>query len=408
MQDEIDGSASGYIVDSFEGISLEFTDVEILNTSENNIVARAKRYGRWWLLKGLNNQVANEVAYQQRLRKELELMMQLQHPHIVAAVGLEKVKGIGNCIVMEYIDGVTLNKWLQQNHSRKERRRIALEIVDAVKYIHSKGIVHRDLKPDNIIITTNGDNVKLIDFGLADTDSHAILKQPAGTIKYMSPEQLQTSVADVRNDIYSLGIIFKQMYLGYNTLLKKCLSPIEIRYQNIEELHEAIIKQNNHKNRCLIAFICFIIFLSFCTIIFQMTNMQKEFIFAKSQADSLKTIVNSLNDSIVRIKLAENAQAMYMQQKYLLLQNGKKTLDDKLSVIASDLKELELWDFDSKMKIYEKLTEYGDATLASFREQVRNQLEEKDLQDIMFQLEVYKSEQQQKWIERINKTFLQH
>ena len=229
MQDEIDGSASGYIVDSFEGISLEFTDVEILNTSENNIVARAKRYGRWWLLKGLNNQVANEVAYQQRLRKELELMMQLQHPHIVAAVGLEKVKGIGNCIVMEYIDGVTLNKWLQQNHSRKERRRIALEIVDAVKYIHSKGIVHRDLKPDNIIITTNGDNVKLIDFGLADTDSHAILKQPAGTIKYMSPEQLQTSVADVRNDIYSLGIIFKQMYLGYNTLLKKCLSPIEIR-----------------------------------------------------------------------------------------------------------------------------------------------------------------------------------
>ena len=136
--------------------------------------------------------------------------------------------------------------------------------------------------------------------------------------------------------------------------------------------------------------------------------MQKEFIFAKSQADSLKTIVNSLNDSIVRIKLAENAQAMYMQQKYLLLQNGKKTLDDKLSVIASDLKELELWDFDSKMKIYEKLTEYGDATLASFREQVRNQLEEKDLQDIMFQLEVYKSEQQQKWIERINKTFLQH
>ena len=137
MQSDYDGSASGYIVDSFEGISQEFTDVEILNTSETNVVARAKRYGRWWLLKGLNRQVANEVAYQQRLRKELELLMQLQHPFVVAATGLEHVDGVGDCIVMEYVEGKTLKEWLQAAHPRKERRRVAMEMAEAVGYIVS-------------------------------------------------------------------------------------------------------------------------------------------------------------------------------------------------------------------------------------------------------------------------------
>ena len=82
------------------------------------------------------------------------------------------------------------------------QKKIAEELMDAVGYLHSKGIVHRDLKPENILITRNGEHLKLIDFGLADSDSYAILKQPAGTSGYMSPEQKVTAVADVRNDIY--------------------------------------------------------------------------------------------------------------------------------------------------------------------------------------------------------------
>ena len=247
MMSDNDNSASGYITDAFEGISREFTDVEILNTSEVNIVARGKRYGRWWLLKGLNKKVAQETAYLQRLRKELELLMPLQHPHVATAIGLEKVEGLGDCIVMEYVEGITLKKWLLTGHSRKERRRIAMQLLEAVGYIHSKGIVHRDLKPENIIITLNGNEVKLIDFGLADSDSHAILKQPAGTEKYMSPEQRLTDVADVRNDIYSLGIVFKQMDLGYGSIITRCLKPIESRYQNISELTDAIRSHERSK-----------------------------------------------------------------------------------------------------------------------------------------------------------------
>lgn len=211
MQQDYDSSASGYMVDSFEGINQTFTDVEILHTSEINVVAKAKRYGRWWLLKGLNMEVVNEAAYQQRLRKELELLMELQHPAVVSVTGLETVEPLGECIVMEYVDGCTMKEWLKGHKNRQDRKRILRELIDAVGYIHAKGVVHRDLKPENIIITHNGGNVKLIDFGLADTDSYSVLKQPAGTPQYMSPEQRQTAKAEVRNDIYSLGVIMQQM-----------------------------------------------------------------------------------------------------------------------------------------------------------------------------------------------------
>jgi Kae1-associated kinase Bud32 len=201
MTHHYDSSASGYILDSFEGISQTFTDVEILSTSEVNVVAKAKRYGRWWLLKGLRKEVAAEAGYQQRLRKELEILMLLQHPNVVAAYGIEVVEGLGRCIVMEYVDGVTLKEWLAEKPSRRMRLRVMQEMADAVAYIHTKGIVHRDLKPTNIIIMGNGRHVKLIDFGLADTDSHAILKQPAGTPDYMSLEQRLTAVGITGTDM---------------------------------------------------------------------------------------------------------------------------------------------------------------------------------------------------------------
>ena len=238
MQEDYDSSASGYIQDTFEGISHTFTDVEILHTSDANIVAKAKRYGRWWLLKGLRQEVAAEQRYQQMLRKELEIMMQLQHPTIVTAVGLEDVDGLGTCIVMEYVEGVTLSEWLKEHYRLQTRRSVARELTDAVAYLHSKGIVHRDLKPQNILITANGNNVKVIDFGLADSDSYAVLKQPAGTHGYMAPEQTQASKPDVRNDIYSLGIILKQMKLGlgFRRIISRCTSPIHQRYQSVNEL----------------------------------------------------------------------------------------------------------------------------------------------------------------------------
>ena len=341
MQSDYDGSASGYIVDSFEGISQVFTDVEILNTSETNVVARAKRYGRWWLLKGLNSLVANEVAYQQRLRKELELLMQLQHPFVVAAAGLEHVDGMGDCIVMEYVEGKTLKEWMLAAHPRKERRRVAMEMAEAVGYIHSKGIVHRDLKPENIIITSNGDNVKLIDFGLADTDSHTILKQPAGTLKYMAPEQMQTAVADVRNDIYSLGVIFSLMNLKWSTITKRCQLPLERRYQNVSDLTDAI-KKREKRNSVLAWMFIILLVLALAIMVYaqsvrvgelsrQVDSSQQDQVGMQTR---IQGTVSSLNDSLGKVttayqKLQQKQQAQDAKRKRIedAIANGKTIVD---------------------------------------------------------------------------------
>ena len=181
------------------------------------------------------------TVYQEMLSKEFDIAMRLQHPGIVQTVTFEDVPSLGRCIVMEWVDGSNMKQWLEKAPSRAERIRVFNQLLDAVSYLHDLGIVHRDLKPGNIMITAVGHNVKIIDFSLADSDAHAILKQPAGTEGYISPEQSSVAKPDVRNDIYSLGKIMRQMDLGirYAHVADKCLSPIDKRYQSITEMKAA-------------------------------------------------------------------------------------------------------------------------------------------------------------------------
>jgi serine/threonine protein kinase len=235
---------SCFLTDKFEGIEKKFTNLQELHSQGYTLLLRAKRYGRWYVLKTLTEDVLGQSVYAQVLRKEFDVLIQLQHPHVLQTLGMEDVEGVGPSIVMEYIDGDTLATLLERSDrlTLEQRRRIADELCDALAYIHSLGIVHRDLKPENIMITRNGSRVKLIDFGMADTDQHAVLKQPAGTLNYMSPEQAQQSVPDVRNDIYSLGLVMRDLQLGrcYKKVIDRCLSPIKQRYQNMNEVIAAI------------------------------------------------------------------------------------------------------------------------------------------------------------------------
>lgn len=233
-------SVSGFVADEFEGVNDAFTQFESIDTAGHNALAKAKRFGRWYLLKGLKAEFREQAVYREALRKEFDIMMRLQHPGIVNAVGIEEVDDMGMCIVMEWVEGATLKQWLTTNPSRNERRQVLNHLLETVEYLHSLDIAHRDLKPSNIMVTNIARNIKIIDFGLADTDVHATLKQPGGTVNYMAPEQATTAVPDVRNDIYSLGVIISQMKLGraYDNASMRCLRPIDDRFQNVEELRD--------------------------------------------------------------------------------------------------------------------------------------------------------------------------
>ncbi len=233
-------SSSGEITSSFESISDVFTTYAEIPSQGFNRLFKAQRYGKWFVLKGLKPEYQGKAVYNELLTKEFELGVQLDHPNIARIFSKESCDPVaGPCVVMEYVDGCTLKEFLKQNPSGSVRMKIAKEILAAMAYYHSKQIIHRDLKPDNILITNNGHNVKIIDFGLADSDWHGILKQPAGSNKYAAPEQMAGNVPlDCRADIYAFGVILRQIFPhGYGSVVRKCTQPDrERRFSNAEEV----------------------------------------------------------------------------------------------------------------------------------------------------------------------------
>ena len=164
-----------------------------------------------------------------RFIREAKSAAALDHPFICKIYETGEVEG-KTYIVMEFIEGETLGDKLKEGPlSIKETIRIVLEIVDALEKAHSKRIVHRDLKPANIMLTPSG-HVKVMDFGLAkevfpesDTETRTLRAETitehgliVGTLAYMSPEQARGESVDARSDIFSLGVIFYEMFSGEN------------------------------------------------------------------------------------------------------------------------------------------------------------------------------------------------
>lgn len=102
-----------------------FSDQMEIPSQGHSLLVKAKRLGRWWLLKGLKTEYRDQTVYRIFLRKEFELLSGLQHSGIVQAVDFKDVAGVGPCIVMEWIDGVTLKEWLHESHTKAERRAVA-------------------------------------------------------------------------------------------------------------------------------------------------------------------------------------------------------------------------------------------------------------------------------------------
>ena len=123
------------------------------------------------MLKGIASPYKGSTDYQLLQEKEFLLGYKLNHPNIAETYSLEEVADYGKCIVMEYVDGTTLAEWLATNPSHSARQRAMLQLLDTLEYIHSLQLVHHDLKSSNILITRNGKNIKLIDFGLSDLDT---------------------------------------------------------------------------------------------------------------------------------------------------------------------------------------------------------------------------------------------
>ena len=233
----------------------------LIHSSEHGFcdIFRIDRGGRFRALKCLKPEFRGNMLYESLLRKEFEIGYSLSHPHICEYYSLLPVDGLGNCIEMEWVDGRTLESVITQEKPDPVLcDKILDEICDALSYTHSKQVLHRDLKPSNILVTYTNNNVKLIDFGLSDSDTHSILKAPAGTINYTAPEILEGRKAEVRSDIYSFGLIMYRLTKKHRAVARKCseTKPGK-RYASMAEVKKAI-----HSNGPLLSGVLFILMIA--------------------------------------------------------------------------------------------------------------------------------------------------
>lgn len=211
----IDQSDSGFV--SPQDVSSQWVEITLLQARSHSILYRAKRYGRWFVLKGLppaQQHLTDSLILQD---KEFRLGLQLVHPNIVATYSIETVPDCGRCIVMEAVDGQNLDRWLATKPDRPKRTRVLYQLLDAVEYLHARQLVHHDLKPSNILITHNGENLKLIDFGLSNTDDAATVV----------PNNLQDDLVPLAD----LMTLFRLRSM--TSVIRRCKRG---RYRNIAEL----------------------------------------------------------------------------------------------------------------------------------------------------------------------------
>jgi len=152
-----------------------------------------------------------------RFQRESGIGERLNHPGVMRVFGGEKRSRV--YMVMEWCQGRLLRDMLHEGKLSQDRAiRIAIEVLEALEYIHENGVVHRDLKPENIMVDA-ADGIKLIDFGIAGDSAarrltYANFTATLGTADYISPEQVKGKRGDGRSDIYAMGVILYEMLTG--------------------------------------------------------------------------------------------------------------------------------------------------------------------------------------------------
>ena len=162
--------------------------------------------------------IAKDKIFVKRFQEEGGALARLHSPYIVTVYDLCETE-IGTCLIMEYVKGQTLSDIISSSTRMDERRmfRLFKQILMALEHAHGANVIHRDIKPRNILVS-EGDVVKVADFGLAKVqrhDSTTVTQLTGGTIYYMSPEQVEgLGKVDHRGDLYSLGMTLYEALTG--------------------------------------------------------------------------------------------------------------------------------------------------------------------------------------------------
>ena len=216
------------------------TDYELLSDSGHNLVYRAQMGGKWVVLKAAKPTEGEQTRNQLLLEREFEIMHRLDSIYVVQTISMVDDPQLGRAILMEYVHGRSLDRFVTENPSAAERRRVADELMEALIFLHDRQIVHGDLKPSNILITDSGNHVRLIDFGFSDNEAF-IAKNIGTSPSISSPEQLPTNVLKPERDIYALGKMLALLFPhSAKPIIRRCLASDRSRYISVRQVRAAL------------------------------------------------------------------------------------------------------------------------------------------------------------------------
>lgn len=168
-------------------------------------------------IKILKEEYLSNEEFKRRFKNESKAIAVLSHPNIVRVYNVSFGDRL-QYIVMEYVDGITLKEYIEQQGiiNWKEAVHFVGQILAALQHAHDKGIVHQDIKPQNIMLLQDG-TIKVTDFGIARfsrSDVNTISDKAIGSVHYISPEQARGEMTDEKADIYSVGVVLYEMLTG--------------------------------------------------------------------------------------------------------------------------------------------------------------------------------------------------
>jgi serine/threonine-protein kinase len=198
-------------------------------------VALDARLDRRVALKIMRPGLATDDVFVERFRSEACSAARLSHPNVVAVY--DQGEDAGDVfLAMELVDGKTLRDVIHEEAPFTAREALAIlePILLALRAAHSAGMIHRDVKPENVIVRRDGE-VKVADFGLARAIANESTTSQTGvllgTVSYLSPEQVESGVADPRSDVYAAGLLLFEMLTGRKAVTGD--TPIQIAYQHV-------------------------------------------------------------------------------------------------------------------------------------------------------------------------------
>lgn len=320
-------------------------------TTSTAILYRVRKSGKYFIIKTPKDNSGQSLAL---LQREYELSIGKSHTNIVNIFTYEPKSIVGPGIIMEYIDGRTLTEFIAENPSAEARKRVFKQLLQAVAYIHRSGLVHNDIKPDNIMVTRSGNDVKLIDFGLADNDAYYLARTLGCTKAYASPELLaQDKNIDARSDIYSLGKIMKELFSSrYSRIAARCLQEKkEKRYTNADEISKAIDRRDKLPQIITLLLAALIVITPLAYYIFSFNSVQERVEADKKtkteQTEEVLDRITSSVDSIGNIYYNLVSDEVYYEFAYPHLGPYYEAMSEYQTGYLSKIKDTELYSLAS-------------------------------------------------------------